>query len=133
MKRKPIASMHTITMIADAFIGAINNYYDIITMPRPSKNRDTNAYAVYMIADIVSQKTGIPHEIIFEQAKVKQYNGFHHPASEEPVAIKKHISGKSILLLDDVYNSGDTLKIHRQALIDMGNNVDFLVYCNYDS
>ena len=133
MKRKPEAHLALIEEIADYFVNAINNHYDIVTTPRPSKTRDPKHYAVYMIADAVARKTGLTHEIIFEQSKTKKYHGFHHPASEEPIQIKKQVTGKAILLIDDVYNSGETLKIHRQALIDMKNCVDCMVYCNYDS
>lgn len=133
MKRKPELYLTLIDEIANHFVNAINNHYDIVTTPRPSKNRDPQNYAVYMIADAVAKKTGLSHEIVFEQSKTKQYHGFHHPASEEPIKIKKKITGKSILLIDDVYNSGETLKIHRQALVDMKNAVDCMVYLNYDS
>lgn len=133
MKRKPDDNMAMIVTMAEAFAGAINNNYDIITTPRPSANRDPQKYAVYMVAEILSKITGIPHIIVFEQSKIKKGHGVHHPASIEPIVMINAIAGKSVLLIDDLYNTGITMRMHRQGLINQKNHVDCMVYINYDN
>lgn len=99
----------------------------IIPVP-PSKHRESQP--VYLITDALSAKTNIPvvkNEII-KIKETSELKGIIEPSEREEVlrnafslAGKYNLKNKSVLLVDDLYRSGATLKAITSILYDKGH------------
>lgn len=73
----------------------------------------------------------VPHVVLFEKSS-KKYHGMHHSYNQPKLFEKISVTGKSILLIDDVFNTGNTLKLHFDHLVNNKNHVDCLVFLKTD-
>lgn len=121
------------TEIAETISGYITNYYDFITTAPPSKNRNLDNYCCFMLCSVISDMTGIPFIISFQQRKVKSGHGRYASLKAElPLLVPGwNHKGESILFVDDFITSGMTAKTCYEALRSHNNHVDGLIYCEY--
>jgi len=130
---KKVPSKEKTKEIANIVTAYITNYYDFITTAPPSKNRDLDNYCCFKLCEEMSDITGIPFIISFQQRRQKFGHGrFESIKAEQPLLIPGwNYSGKSILFVDDFITSGMTAKTCYELLRKFNNHVDGLIYCQY--
>ena len=116
--------------IARDFIPFIRNHYDYITAAPPSARRHPSRYCVYDLALAISRRTRIPFVPAFAQKTDKLHHGrFASLRQSRPNLLKSwDIRNRAILFVDDCITSGTTARLCYEALVQLGNHVDGLIW-----
>lgn len=93
--------------------------FDILTVPAPSFHKYTN-YPIWEIAKILSLDIGIQLENLFpdQSGKTKMHT---FSSIGKKVQDIKCDPGKFVLILDDIYTTGHTMRVSCEAIIKKGS------------
>jgi len=116
--------------MARDFLPFIENHYDFITTAPPSANRCPLRYCVYDLTKAISRMTGIPFIPAFAKKTDKVHHGRYASLSQsKPILLESwNIRNSSVLFVDDCITSGTTARLCYEALVDLGNHVDGLIW-----
>jgi len=116
--------------IARDFPPFIRNHYDYITAAPPAARRHPFRYCVYDLALAISRRTRIPFVPAFAQKTDKKHHGrFASLRQSRPNLLKSwDIRNRAILFVDDCITSGTTARLCYEALVQLGNHVDGLIW-----
>lgn len=106
----------------------------LVTVPlHPKKLKERGYNQLHLFADTLSKKLEIPcdHKVIkrnfYKKAQAKKSRD-QRSSTEHLFSISKPISGKHILLIDDVFTTGNTMSaVAWEVLKNPGNKVSVLV------
>lgn len=100
----------------------------ITTIPlHPKKLKERGYNQLHLFADCLSKKFGIPrdHQLLkrnsYKKAQARK-NKDQRTASENLFSITKEISGKHVLLIDDVFTTGNTMSAAAWEILNAENN-----------
>ena len=129
-KWKEKRSLSITHQMAKDFIPFIRNHYDCITAAPPSARRHPSRYCVYDLASAISRRTRIPFLPAFAQKTDKRYHGrFASLRQSRPKLLESwNIRNRAILFVDDCITSGTTARLCYEALVQLGNHVDGLIW-----
>ena len=106
----------------------------IITVPlHPKKLKERGYNQLHLFANTISEKLHIPcdHQLIkrnFYQSAQAKKNKEQRFTKENLFGITKNISGKHILIIDDVFTTGNTMNaVAWEILKNSGNQVSILI------
>ncbi len=128
------------TSVIPRIIDLLGKYKGLETMdaiiPIPSTNKHRVSQPVYAIARELGARLGVP---VIEDALEKSAGGLELKNVDDPderekvlrehmrLTDKHNLSGMNILLLDDLYRSGSTLKVATDILYDEASCKDVYV------
>lgn len=103
----------------ETLIGEYFNGFDLITVPALSFHTYDH-YPIFNVANMISERCGIPIEKLFPNNSGKTKMGTFSGCSKQVQNIDCP-PGKFVLILDDIYTTGHTMRVSCEAIARNGS------------
>ena len=116
-KKKPdLGFPWDVYQLAAEMINTYFHHMDILTVPAPSFHSYEN-YPIWEIAKTISTDCGIKLEKLFPAKSGRTRMGWHGSLQKQVQEISLE-PGKYVLVLDDIFTTGHTLRVTCEAIIN---------------